>query len=57
MGKYGKLPESVNDVSTIHVEITSRNHLAGGHDRYSGDVGLGDWTGRGGPLSTPANGT
>jgi hypothetical protein len=45
MGKYGRLPESVNDVSTIRVEITSRNHLVGGQDRYSGDVGLGDWTG------------
>jgi hypothetical protein len=35
MGKYGKIPESVNDVSTIHPKI-SRNYLEGRHDRYSG---------------------
>jgi hypothetical protein len=35
MAKYGKLPESVNDVSTIHPKI-SRNYLEGSHDRYSG---------------------
>jgi hypothetical protein len=35
MGKYGELPESVNDVSTIRPKI-SRNYLEGRHDRYLG---------------------
>jgi hypothetical protein len=42
---FGNCPDLVNDISTIQLKIASQIHLAGRHDRYSGDAEREGWTG------------